>query len=125
MRRVVVLLVLVALAGCAWPLPGGIQQFVVFFRTDDATLSLEARSIVSQVVVAAHDFHPAKIEVEGHADGALPQDAALADRRAEAVVKALEDGGIDPAIIGRHANIVATEAGIAAHQVIVRFHATP
>jgi outer membrane protein OmpA-like peptidoglycan-associated protein len=121
MRRVAILLIFIGLAACEAPKPGAVRQFVVFFRTNEAALSPEAKLVVDQIAQTARDRHPAKIAIEGRADGTTPRDQELADKRAAAVSKALTEGGIDANLIEQHASTVTNETGVAAHQVVVRF----
>ena len=120
MHRLAILLILVLLAACESMRPAPVGQFVLFFRTNEAVLTPEAKEIVGRIVKAAQERHPARIVVEGKADGNTPHDQELADKRAGNAVKALVEGGIDTKFIESHAS-TTTETGVAAHQVVVRF----
>jgi outer membrane protein OmpA-like peptidoglycan-associated protein len=121
-RRLVLALGVLALAaGCAKK-PAEPQNFVVYFETGDANVTPVAQQVLATAATAAQDRPPAKIVVEGHADGGTTNDAALADRRALAVIHALTEDGIDANRIEKlQGTPPAGETGVAAHQVIVRF----
>jgi outer membrane protein OmpA-like peptidoglycan-associated protein len=123
MRRVITVLILMLVAACQMPQQAaGPPQFVVFFRAGDAALSPVGRAVVDQIVAAARDQHPARIEVIGENDGITPAGENVADRRAANVVAALTKAGIDPAIVTSAGSVVPAGAGLPAHQVMVRFH---
>jgi outer membrane protein OmpA-like peptidoglycan-associated protein len=105
------------LAGCAASEP---RQFVVFFGTDDASLTPAAQQLVAEIAAAARDQHSSKIAVAGYGDGAGAQDAALADRRATTVVRALAAAGVGPSSIEKRPGLAADQAtGIPVHKVTV------
>jgi outer membrane protein OmpA-like peptidoglycan-associated protein len=121
MRRITALTLLIALAGCMSPASAP-RDFVVFFETDKATLTPEAKIVVVQMAHAAQTAASAKITVEGRADGGTAHDAALADERAAVVMRALVDSGIDATRIAKQPSAPPTgTTGTAAHQVIVQF----
>ncbi len=108
------------LAACAAPAPAP-ANFVVYFQTGEASLTLEAWQVVANAAAAAKD-RPDKLVVEGHADGGATADAALADRRALAVMRALSDAGVDAGRVVKAQGAPTPGAeGIAAHQVLIRF----
>jgi outer membrane protein OmpA-like peptidoglycan-associated protein len=106
-----------ALTACAMSEP---RQFVIFFGTGDDSLSPAAQQVVSQIAAMARDRHPAKIAVAGYGDGLTADDAALADRRATTVIRALADAGIDASIIEKRPGVSADQAtGIPVHKATV------
>ncbi|HUK58519.1 MAG TPA: OmpA family protein [Stellaceae bacterium] len=121
-RTFVMLLGVGAVAACTAPAPAPAPaNFVVYFQTGGATLGPDARQIIANAVAAAKD-RPDKLLVEGHADGGATTDAALADRRALAVIRALTDAGLDAGRITKAQGTPAPgEEGVAAHQVLIRF----
>jgi outer membrane protein OmpA-like peptidoglycan-associated protein len=121
-RRASLLLALLALAGCAAKEePAGPRQFVVYFETGTAALTQEGTQIVAGAAAAARDPAPSKIVVEGHADGGTTSDAALADKRALAVMAALTGDGVEAALIDKDQGAPAAGlSGVGAHQVIIR-----
>jgi outer membrane protein OmpA-like peptidoglycan-associated protein len=81
----------------------------------------EAHQVIANAATELRSHPPAKIVVEGHADGGTPADASLADQRAIAVIHALVDDGIDANKIEKLQGAPpAGETGVAAHQVIIR-----
>jgi outer membrane protein OmpA-like peptidoglycan-associated protein len=124
MRRIAVLLILLAVGACAaQPAPppsAALQQFVLFFRANEASITEDGHLIINQIVLAVRERHPAKIAVEGRADGDGPADAQLARHRAQVVVAALREAGIDPQTIEESASVAPPDTGLAAHQVTVR-----
>ena len=114
-------LLLLALAGCMAHLDQP-RNYVVYFVTNDAVLTAEARQVVATIASARRDLNPSRISVEGRADGGTPHDATLADERARAVTQALVGAGIDPAMIAIAPSAPPTGiTGVDAHQVLVRF----
>jgi outer membrane protein OmpA-like peptidoglycan-associated protein len=112
---------LAALAGCAAHLTEP-RNYLVYFINDTATLTDEAKQVVVTIAAAQGDLHPARITIEGRADGGTPHDATLADERAHVVTRALVAAGIDPALIAIEPSAPAPGiTGVAAHQVVVRF----
>jgi outer membrane protein OmpA-like peptidoglycan-associated protein len=126
MPRIAIAFVLLLVAACQVPTqtaqrPDALQQFVLFFRDGGATLTADGRAIIDRIAAVARERHPARIEVIGSNDGISPNRERLADRRAEAVAAALTKAGVDPAIITRSGAVEPAGAGVAAHQVAVRF----
>ncbi len=120
-RREFVTMLAGLVAACANPAPPEARNFVVYFQTGDATVTPDARQVVANAAAAARN-RPDKLVVEGHADGGATTDAELADRRALAVMRALTDAGVDAArIVKQQGAPPPGEAGVAAHQVIIRF----
>jgi OmpA family len=123
-RRTFVTMLCGLVAACANPAPAptpAAGNFVVYFVTGDATVTPEAQLVVANAVAAAQG-RPDKLFVEGHADGGATTDAALADRRALAVMRALTAAGVDASRIVKEPGAPTPgEAGVAAHQVIIRF----
>ncbi|HXQ51219.1 MAG TPA: OmpA family protein [Stellaceae bacterium] len=121
MSRAFAFALLLALGACAGRLSQP-QNFVVFFPTNDATLTPQAHTLVTQIASARHDMNPSRVVVEGRADGGTPHDAELADQRARAVIQALVEAGVDPAAIAKEQGAPPVgDTGVAAHQVVVRF----
>ncbi len=116
------MLAVLALAGCAAkPPPAELQQFVVYFETGATALTPEATKIIADAAAASREHTPAKIVVEGHADGGTANDAALADKRALAVMAALTGDGVDAKLLDKDQGAPATGVtGVGAHQVIIR-----
>lgn len=113
-------LVVASLAACAAKLSAP-RDYAVFFETDRAELTDDARKIVAQIAANAHVLDPARIVVAGRADGGTAHDATLAEERAANVTRALLDAGVASAKIERQADTPPAErTGVAAHQVIVR-----
>lgn len=109
-----------ALAACSSRLEAP-RDFRVFFETDRAELTAEAQQIVIQIAADARQFKPSKIVVAGRADGGTAHDAALADARATAVMRALADRGIPSSSLEKQADAPPPDrVGVASHQVIVR-----
>jgi outer membrane protein OmpA-like peptidoglycan-associated protein len=111
---------LVALAACSQRLAAP-RDFIVFFETDQAALTVEGQQIVVEIAANARALSPSKIVVAGHADGGTAHDAALADQRATSVMRALIDQGISAPRIEKQADAPPPErSGFAAHQVVIR-----
>ena len=114
--------VMTALVGCSNPPPAEPRNFVVYFRTGDATVTQEAHQVIANAATSMRTHPPAKIVVEGHADGGTTFDASLADQRALAVIQALVADGTDASSIEKLPGAPSPgETGLAAHQVIIRF----
>jgi flagellar motor protein MotB len=113
-----VMVALLLVAGCA----SEPKTYPVFFSRDAAEITPEAQSVIAQIAQRSAEQHPAHIIVEGQADGATPQDTALAETRAGRVAEALTAAGIDPARIERHPGMPEPGAsGVAARKVLVTF----
>ena len=109
---------LLLLAGCA----SEPKTYPVFFSQDAAVITPEAQAVIAQIAQRSTEQRPAHIIVEGQADGATPQETALAEARAARVAEALTESGIDPAKIQRHAGMPEPGAsGVAARKVLVTF----
>jgi len=109
---------LLALAGCA----SEPQKYLVFFQTDATVLTPEAQAVVAQIAQRNAAEHPARIIVEGQADGATSDETALADTRAARVATALSAAGVDAARIERRPGVPPQGAGgVAARKVLVTF----
>jgi outer membrane protein OmpA-like peptidoglycan-associated protein len=119
MKSLVVAVLLVALAACA-PMSGP-RQLDVFFMTNEASLTPDGQKVVTEIAKLAREGKPSRIIVEGQADGGAPSDAALADKRAGAVIDALVAAGVDA---GRITKVAAPApqgvTGVAAHKVAVQ-----
>ena len=119
-RRAGALALAALLASCATK-PTEPQRFAVYFETGGATLTDEGRQVVAQAASAARAHPPSRITVEGHADGGTTNDAALADRRAIAVIGTLVGDGVAATAIEKIPGAPSEGAsGVAAHQVIIR-----
>jgi outer membrane protein OmpA-like peptidoglycan-associated protein len=116
MRRVIAVSLLLGLAACATVAP---PQYAVFFPKGDAALTPDAQSVVVQIAEAARS-NSGKLIIEGKADGGTPQDAALADERATAVIRERAGAGVQNARMEkRPAAPAAGVTGVAAHEVTV------
>lgn len=121
MRRIAAFTMLMALVGCTSP-DSAPRNFIVFFETDKSSLTPEAQALVTQMASAAQAAMPSKITVEGRADGGTAHDAALADERATAVMRALVEAGVDAKKIEKRPSAPPPgTTGTAAHQVVVQF----
>jgi len=121
MRHLIQTAVLVIAAGCAAE-PTQSHLFDVFFESNKANLTPDAREIVDQVASATHSEQPSRIVVSGEATGGTPRDAKLASERADAVVQALVAAKVDPSLIDKEAALVTPAAPtvvdrIAGHKV--------
>jgi OmpA family len=81
-------------------------QFVVFFATDEATLSPDAARVVDEAAAAYQQTGAAQITVTGHTDteGSAAYNLELSQRRAEAVANELIRRGVpatDIVTVGR------------------------
>jgi outer membrane protein OmpA-like peptidoglycan-associated protein len=109
-----------ALLACARPEP---RQFVIFFATDDSSLSSAAQQLVAEISAAARDQHPAKIAVAGYGDGTTAHDAVLADQRASTVIRALATAGTEASLIEKRPGAPPDQAtGIPVHKATVTFN---
>jgi outer membrane protein OmpA-like peptidoglycan-associated protein len=107
---------LVGCAGLSEP-----QQYVVFFPTDQATLTPEAKQVVELIAEPAREENPSRIVVVGHADGDTAHDAILADNRATTVINALTAAGVQSDRIEKETRKPpASVSGVAAHKVVVQ-----
>jgi outer membrane protein OmpA-like peptidoglycan-associated protein len=72
------------------------REFTVYFATNKATLSPDARSVIEQAAATAKQEPMTRIEVTGHTDtvGASPYNQGLSERRAEAVRQELIAAGV-------------------------------
>lgn len=96
------------------------RSYVVFFESDHADLTPDARRVVAEVAASARDRAPSKIVVAGRADGNTAHDATLADQRAMAVIRALASQGVPAGKIEKEPDAPpSSERGVAAHQVLV------
>ena len=118
---VAVLALLAALAACTTAETTEPREFLVFFQTDNAELTPEAREVVDEAAAAVRDAGPSKIVVEGEADGHAARDGALANQRADTVVQALAaTARVDSGAIEKGAHTVPRPVvPVAAHKVTV------
>ena len=95
MRRVPLLLLLLALSACSLFGPSG-PHYVVFFKERSAQLDAPARGVIAQVARRANAAPAAPVEVRGYTDSAgSPQaDVSLSRERAQVVVDALAAQGV-------------------------------
>jgi outer membrane protein OmpA-like peptidoglycan-associated protein len=72
------------------------DMYVVFFETGSAHLSVPARNTITDAVRASRLLDARRIEVVGFADasGSAPDNEALANERALAVVEGLLQAGV-------------------------------
>ena len=118
LKPIGVMAMLLLVAGCA----SEPKTYPVFFSQDAAVITPEAQAVIVQIAQRSAEQHPAHIVVEGQADGATPQETALAEARAARVAQALTSAGIDPARIERHPGTPEPGAsGVAARKVLVTF----
>jgi outer membrane protein OmpA-like peptidoglycan-associated protein len=100
-RRLFLALVpILAIAACA-PKSGGAYQ--VFFQKDSAELLPDSRKRVAEAAAEAKNWNAKSISVDGFAGATGTKDAnqVLSAKRAEAVVVALQQDGVSPALIQR------------------------
>jgi outer membrane protein OmpA-like peptidoglycan-associated protein len=96
------------------------QQFIIFFGTNEYSLTPEAREVVSSIAAASHERRAARIAVAGYGDGNTAHDAVLGDQRAAAVERALVDAGVEAGSIVRSPPVLPGDAtGIPVHKVTV------
>jgi outer membrane protein OmpA-like peptidoglycan-associated protein len=120
MARDALFAVLFAIAGSSNQ-PVEARQSVVFFRADSSVLTPEARQVVVRTAAAIRETRPAKIMVEGHADGGTPHDERLASQRARTVISALEDAGLAATPVELSQAVPPAEASeLAAHNAVIR-----
>jgi outer membrane protein OmpA-like peptidoglycan-associated protein len=95
MRRVPLLLFLLALSACSLFGPSG-PHYVVFFQERSAQLDAPARGVIAQVARRANAEPAAPVEVRGYTDSAgSPQaDVSLSRERAQVVADALVAHGV-------------------------------
>ena len=99
-RALLALIPVLAIAACA-PKAGG--PYYAFFLKDNAELTPGSRQTVANAAAEAKNWGAKSISVDGFAGAAGPKDAnqILSAQRAEAVVAALQQDGISPALIRR------------------------
>lgn len=119
---IIVMALLALLLAPSGPARAAAPDFVILFGTGEARLTPEAQAIVKLIARRAAEQKPAAIAVAGYGDADAGDDAALADRRAEAVIGALVDAGIAPSRIKEVPRAPpATATGIPVHKVTVSF----
>lgn len=123
MRGAVRIVLAALLAVLAWPAPGTraqSQEFVIIFGTGASQLTPEAEQIVTLIARRAAERPAATLAVAGYGDADAGDDAALADRRAAAVIRALVSAGLAPARIKQVPRAPpAAATGIPVHKVTV------
>jgi outer membrane protein OmpA-like peptidoglycan-associated protein len=99
-RALLALIPVLAIAACA-PKQGG--AYAIFFPKDSAELTPDARKLVASAAAEAKNWGAKSIAVDGFAGVAGAKDAnqKLSAERAEAVVVALQQDGVSPALIRR------------------------
>jgi outer membrane protein OmpA-like peptidoglycan-associated protein len=98
------------------------QEFVIIFGTDAAELTPEAQEVVRLIAKRAGTDHPAMIDIAGYGDSDAGDDAGLADRRAEAVIRALVEAGVAPSRMRKIPPAPpAAATGIPVHKVTATF----
>jgi outer membrane protein OmpA-like peptidoglycan-associated protein len=96
------------------------RMFVVFFGTDEDRLTVEAEKVVSEIAASAKETRGASVVVAGYGDDDHGRDKELAERRASAVVRALEAAGVAQNRIETRPGAPPAEAtGIPVHKVTV------
>ena len=96
------------------------SQFTVFFGTGSDHLGKKAHAVVAQAAAAAREQRGSRLVVAGYGDGETAADAALGDRRAMAVARALIKAGIEQSRIDRRPGAPqAAGAGMPVHKVTV------
>lgn len=128
MRRGARIIIMAVLAALLLPSPlaraeaAERQDFVIIFGTGGAELTSEAQAVVRLVAARAGEQHPASIAVAGYGDADDGKDTDLANRRAEAVTRALVAAGIAPGLIKEAPRLPPAQAtGIPVHKVTVSF----
>ena len=94
-------------------------SFIVYFDFDSAKITAKGRAVIGQALSWSKARSPGEISVTGHTDraGANSYNVKLSERRAEAVAKALIDGGLELGFLfktgasGEEAPAVATADG--------------
>ena len=94
-------------------------SFIVYFDFDSAKITAKGRAVIGQALSWSQARVPGEISVIGHTDraGANAYNSKLSERRAEAVAKALIDGGLALGFLfktgasGEEAPAVATADG--------------
>ena len=73
------------------------RSFLVYFDFDQSEIRQEGRRVIDEALAAAGDLTDTAVRVVAHTDTAGPVDynQALSERRANAVVGALVEGGLD------------------------------
>ena len=104
------------------PMPKKVAALVpwlVFFDFDRANIADDSRLTLNQVIAAAKQSSGAPVVVIGHTDlvGETAYNLALSKRRADAVVKALVEGGvasnrIRSSGVGKAEPMVSTAMGV-------------
>jgi len=125
MLRAVPVLVAALLAALALPAAEAgarKQEFVIIFGTATARLTPQAREIIGLIAQRAGAEHPAAIDVAGYGDSDTGEDADLANRRADAVIRALLEAGVAPSRIKKVPPAPpAAATGIPVHKVTATF----
>lgn len=102
-RTFVFALVAAALAACAAPQPppGDAGAYLLFFETDSAELTPEARTVAYRAAADVAALKPTAIAVLGFASKEGPADAnqQLSNARVKTVERTLEEAGVDPALL--------------------------
>jgi len=122
MRRLIIPAAIIAtVSGCAAQ-PSQPRAFDLFFESNKASLTPDARGIVEQAASTVQSEQPSRIVVLGMATGSTANDARLAAKRANAVVDALVAAHVDPSKIDRQTMLVEPSTPtitdrVAAHKV--------
>jgi outer membrane protein OmpA-like peptidoglycan-associated protein len=95
MRRVPLLLLLLALSACSLFGPSG-PHYVVFFQERSAQLDAPARGVIAQVARRANAEPATPVEVRGYTDssGSPQADVLLSQERVRSVADALVAHGV-------------------------------
>ena len=118
MTRYALLALVCLVAGCAQP--EAPRPAVVFFPADSAALTLEGKQVVEKVALTARETKPAKIFIEGHADGGTARDATLANERARTIMNELGRAGVATPIELSQGAPPTAAAGVEAHKAVIR-----
>ncbi len=89
----------------ATPTAAGESVWRIFFAFDRSNLTPEARTFIDRIVNAYQAQKPSAVQVTGHADASGPNDynMKLSERRANTVVKALNERGVPAAVVRERA----------------------
>lgn len=117
------------LAGCKTAPPSTPRTYLVFFHSDSADLSPEARQVVDQAAAGVTAFKPSTVAVASFADkvGTPAYNQHLSERRVAAVEQALVADGVSPGLLLRVplAEAEAANQGTGDRRVEIRLSTLP